>query len=210
MTINKEIADKFSSYPVFTYRDVKLYFKGRKKETKNLARILSYMKKSGKIYTIAKGTYSLSEDSIVSGFAFRPFYYGLLSALTINGLWTQISKPDIITIKRVRSSRISIFNDKDNVIFIHHIPAKYFFGFDIIKYGRFTVPVSDCEKTLIDMFYYRTKLAIQEYGELLRKINEDKLNQYLKKYDKRTKLIVLNFIKKYKPMADSGKLESPY
>ncbi len=206
MPINKRIEEKFSSYPVFTYRDVSLYVK----KGRNLARIISHMKKGGKLHTVAKGVYTFNRDSIVAGFAYRPFYYGMLSALTIRELWTQESRPDIMTLRRVRRSRRSIFGNADDVVFVHHVPAKYFFGFDLVKHGRFIVPVSDPEKTLIDLFYYRVRLPMQSYDGLLRAINRRKLEAYLKKYDRRTAGKALAFVKEYMPAALSGRLKSPY
>lgn len=210
MTIVKEIEKHFSTYPVFTYRDIKLYFSRRKVKDANLTRLLSHMKSSNKLYTLRKGVYTFRKDDTVSGFSYSPFYYGLLSAMTIRDFWTQNSRPDILTIKKIRNSSTYIFDDKDDRIFVHHIPARYFFGFDIVKYGSFKVPVSDAEKTLIDLFYYRVKLPIQEYSELLRAIRRKKLMAYLKPYNRRMRVTVINFVRKYKAHADAGELQSPY
>ncbi len=210
MTIVKDIINHFSDYYVFTHRDLKLYFKNKKLKTANLTRIIAYMKSSKKLYTIRKGVYAFRKDSMVAGFAYSPFYYGLLSALTINELWTQNSRPDIITIRKVRVSSMHIFGDMKETVFVHHVPAKYFFGFDIVKYGTLNVPVSDPEKTLIDLFYYKVRLPIQDYGELLKKISRKKVRKYLERYDKHTATVVLNFIKRYKESADAGKFVSPY
>ena len=210
MTIVKYIIDHFSDYHTFTHRDLTLYFRSKKLKTANLTRLIAYMKSSGKLYTIRKGVYTFRKDIMVTGFAYSPFYYGLLSALTIRELWTQNSRPDIITIRKVRVSSIHIFNDMGEAAFVHHVPAKYFFGFDIIKYGTLEIPVSDPEKTLIDLFYYKVKLPIQDYSELLKKISRKKIRKYLERYDKHTATVVLNFIKRHKESADAGKLASPY
>lgn len=210
MTIVKDIIDHFSDFPVFTHRDLILYFSGKKLRPANLTRLISYMKSSGKLYTLTKGVYTFKKDDMVSGFSYTPFYYGLLSALTIRDLWTQNSRPDIITVKKIRSSNIYIFGDREDRIFVHHIPAKYFFGFDIIRYGTLKMPVSDPEKTLIDMFYYKIRLPIQNYSGLLRAVKRKKVYEYLRAYDKHTATAVLNFLKNYKGLADSGRLESPY
>jgi predicted transcriptional regulator of viral defense system len=210
MTIVKEITRHFGDYPVFTHRDVKLYLEGKRISTRGLSRLISYMKSNGTLYTIKNGAYTLSRDVMNAGFAYSPFYYGLLSALTARELWTQNSRPEIITLRKVRSSKVNIFGNKDDIIFVHHVPVKYFFGFDIINYGRLKIPVSDPEKTLIDLFYYKVKLPIQNYSGLLMAINRKKLMEYLKRYDKRTATSVLKFIKRYKTIADSGKLENPY
>ena len=210
MTIVNEIKNHFSDYPVFTYRDLILYFRGKRIKPSNLTRILSYMKSNGSLYTLKKGVYTFKKNDMVSGFAYAPFYYGLLSALTLRELWTQNSRPEIITIKKVRSNRTPIFDDPKDVIFVHHVPIRYFFGFDIIKYGALKLPVSDPEKTLIDLFYYKVKLPLQNYDGLLRSIEIKKVHKYLKEYDRHTSRSVHNFVKKYKLPADMGKLRSPY
>jgi len=209
MTIVKKIASRFSDYPVFTYRDVRLYL-GPAYSPGNLARILSYMKSSGAIYSPRKGVYTFRNDDMVSGFAYSPFYYGLLSALHIRELWTQSSRPEIITMKKVRTSKTHVFGSAERTIFVHHIPARYFFGFDILTYGKMKLPVSDPEKTLIDLFYYKVRLPIQDYGGLLKAVRMKKLSTYLKVYDNHTSVAVLAFARKYKKAADSGKLSNPY
>ncbi len=210
MTIVKEIIDKFSEYPTFTHRDLILYFSQKKMKPANLTRLISHIKQSGKIYTLRKGIYTFKKDDMVSGFSYNPFYYGMLSALTIRELWAQNSRPEIITIKKVRATRVKIFNDSEDVIFVHHIPARYFFGFDIVKYGALKLPVSDPEKTLIDLFYYKIKLPIQNYDKLLQSINIGKVHKYSEAYDAHTAKAVLGFVNKYKRLADSGRLSSPY
>jgi hypothetical protein len=210
VTIVKDIINHFSDYPVFTRRDLKLYFKNKKLKTANLTRIIAYMKSSGKLYTVRKGAYAFKKDSMVAGFAYSPFYYGLLSALTIRELWTQNSRPDIITIRKVRASSIHIFGDIKETVFVHHMPAKYFFGFGIVKYGTLEVPVSEPEKTLIDLFYYRVKVADSRLQRATKEDKQKKSPQYLERYDKHTATVVLNFIKRHKESADAGKLTSPY
>jgi hypothetical protein len=113
-------------------------------------------------------------------------------------------------LKRVRKSAISIFGDASDIINIHHSRPKYFFGFDMVAYGDFKIPVSDNEKTLIDLFYYRVRLPIQDYGQLLTSVNLEKLGRYLAAYDEHTKITVTNFVQKYRKLAKKGGLESPY
>ncbi len=209
MTLNNDILKRFSEYPVFTYADVKRHF-GREKGKADLARTLSYLKSKDRIYTVRKGFYTATKNSMVAGFAYAPFYYGLLYAMTLRGMWTQGSKPEIMTIRKVRASTVPLFGEPDNTIFVHHMPPRYFFGYDLIKYGRLLLPVSDPEKTLIDLFHYKVRLSLQNYGGLLRASNAPKLKAYLSKYDGHTAAAVTNFVKEYKRPADSGKLQSPY
>ncbi len=210
MTITNEILSHFSDYTVFTYRDVYLYASKRKIKPSNLIRLLSYWNKSGKIYRISKGVYTTKKEDSLTGFAFQPFYYGLLYALTIKELWTQNAKPEIITLKRVRQSTVPIFGSATNTIRLHHAHPRHFFGFEMVKYGNFEIPVSDNEKTLIDLFYYKIRLPIQNYSQILVAINIKKLNKYLSFYDRHTKITVTAFVQKYRPIAKKGKLENRY
>ncbi len=207
MTTGQEILKKFADYPAFSYRDVQTYFQGRHR-TQQLSRTMSYLKSRGKVFTLRKGMYTLRKDGAVSGFGFSPFYYGLLYALTIRDLWTQNAEPEIITLKRVRRSKLSLFGSQGTHATVHHSQPKHFFGFEILNYNGIDVPVSDPEKTLIDLFYYNIRLPIQSYGLLLGKINRRKVLDYLKRYDNHTRKAVANFILKYQSRAKS--LESPY
>lgn len=210
MTMVKEISEHFADYPVFTYRDVRLYLGADSISPEGLSRLMSHMKSTGRIRTIRKGVYTMSDDIMVTGFAFAPFYYGLLSALTIRELWTQNSRPEIMTLSNVRRSRIELPGNGSNVFYLHHTPMKYFFGFDVVRYGKLKIPVSVPEKTLIDLFHYKVKLAVQNYGGLLKAVDRRKLREYLEPYGSRTSKSVMDFVKRYKPAADSGKLDNPY
>lgn len=207
MNKGQKILAKFADYPTFTYRDVCTYL-GTGSKRSNLSRILSYLKSRGKIFALKNGVYTARKNDVIVGFGFSPFYYGLLYALTIRELWTQNAEPEIITLKRVRRSKVTLFGKDQHMASLHHCKPKHFFGFDIVKYGGINVPVSDPEKTLIDIFYYKVRLPIQSYALLLEAVKVRKIRAYLKKYDVRTKTAVLDFISKYKGAAKS--LESPY
>jgi len=209
VTLTDSIMAAFSQYPAFTYRDVRLRF-GGSHSANVLSRTLSHLKSTGRIFAIRKGRYSVVRDSMVSGFAFRPFYYGLLSAMSIRDMWTQNTRPDIITTKTVSVSRTNVFGKDGPVVLVHHIPTKYLFGFDTVRYGSLSIPVSDPEKTLIDLFYFRVRLPIQDWSGLLKAIDPAKLDRYLKHYDSHTKASVTNFVRRNRDAALDGKLESPY
>ena len=205
----KELKRKFESYPAFTFRDARIYLEGIGENTKNLARSLAYLKKTGKIVTLARGTYTYNKDDLVVGFGYSPFYFGLLYAMSLRGFWTVESRPELITVRTVRGTRVQTVNN-EIAVSVHHISGNRFFGYDFVRYGKFKVPVSDTEKTLIDLFYFRVKLPIQNYSILLKSLKIRKLRKYLSRFDPKTKTAVLEFVHKYKPLADEGRLESPY
>jgi predicted transcriptional regulator of viral defense system len=211
MQLAERIEERFRSFNTFTSRDVRMLFSGDKKHVsdKTLQVTLSRMKSEGRIYTITKGVFSLKINDELVGFAFSPFYYGGLSAMMMRELTDKQVRLEIMTTKNVKNSILPVYDGKSNV-FLHHIPKRYYFGFEDLRYGDMTVPVSNPEKTLIDLFYYKTKIGILDYGGLLKAINKSKLNGYLEAYDNHTRTAVLNFVKKYKAMANSGELDRPY
>ena len=206
-----EIGIIFRDFKTFTFNDAKMALRDRHRNIsdKTIQVTLSRMAAGKRICSLTKGVYSLEKRDEIVGFAFTPFYYGGLAALMIRDMIDDQVKMEIMTTHRVKVSLMAVFGGSSTVV-LHHIPRKYYFGFEDLKYGDIVVPVSDPEKTLIDLFYYRVRLAIQDYSELLRAVNTKKLVRYLKVYNKRTARIVMEFIKEYKEPADSGKLENPY
>src|SRR3989344_2649183 len=74
------------------------------------------------------------------------------------------------------------------------IKSKYFFGFEYKKYGDFYVPVSDIEKTLIDLVYFCQPLDREVVHNFRTKLNMKKLQIYIKRYDSSTAEKVLAVI----------------
>ncbi len=209
MTMPSELYARFKDWPIFTINDAYLFLKSRHKVSKKTVQVtLSRMVKSGRLYGVLKGTFSFNNSTDTAGFAYSPFYYGGMAALMIRDLIDDQVVLEVMTTKTVRRRMVKILGDAR--IVLHHIPKKYFFGFNDTQYGYSRVPVSDPEKTLIDLFYYKIVLSIQDYAEVLKAVNKQKLSTYLKVYDRHTRISVLNFIKKYKKKADRGELTSPY
>jgi predicted transcriptional regulator of viral defense system len=211
MGLADEITSAFKDFKTFTFKDVRILLSERHRDISDttIRVTLSRMTKKRKIYKVMKGVFSLQEREEVSGFAFTPFYYGGLSALMIRNLIDDQVKMEIMTTRVVKRSLTQIYGGMTRII-LHHIPKKYYFGFEDVKYGYGKVPVSDSEKTLIDLFYYKSRLSMSDYAELLKHIKPHKLRDYLRAYDSHTKAAVSNFVKKYKRLADEGKLDNPY
>jgi len=177
--INK-IREFIKSVPVFRVRDIELLVGNR-----NYAHlILHKLTKKGEIKRVIKGWYSLYDDPIVSVFCFKPAYVGLQEALSLHNLWEQETNVVIITTKKVR---VGIREILGNNVILRTIEPKYFFGFDLIKYENFFVPVSDIEKTLIDFVYFKESLARETLREIIKRMNKQKLIEYLKKYPSKFK-----------------------
>ena len=185
----KEIRDFFQKTPVVSSADIRVYT--GKKGYSHL--LVSNLIKRGEVRRIKKGFYTTHEDPVFSVFCFRPSYLGMQEALSIYGLWEQETNVVIVTAQKTKQRRIEVF---ENNVILHRIKPRYMFGFDLIKYGNFHVPVSDLEKTFIDMIYFN---EIPDKG-ILRKMektmDKEKLEKYLKKYPGRTRKKILKHLKK--------------
>ncbi|MEM5836389.1 MAG: hypothetical protein QW058_01350, partial [Candidatus Aenigmatarchaeota archaeon] len=116
---------------------------------------------------------------------------GLQEALSIHNLWEQETNVVIVSTRKIRTGVRKVFNS--NVI-LHRIDEKYFFGYDYINYEKFFVPVSDIEKTLIDLVYFNEIPSKDVLVEIKKKLNKDKLNTYLKKFQPKFRERVINLI----------------
>lgn len=153
--------------------------------------LLNYLMKKGEIKRITKSFYTIYEDPVVAVFCFKPAYMGLQDALSIHDLWEQETNPVILTTKTVRQGIRKIF---DINVIIKRISQKYFFGIEYIKQNNFYIPVSDIEKTFIDMVYFRQGLDKNLLKNFKKKINIKKLKTYLKKYPEKISNKVLKLI----------------
>lgn len=183
----KEVREFFEKTPVVNVRDIRLITQ-RKDYTYQLLRNLV---KQGEINRVTRGYYTTYGDPVVAVFCFRPAYLGLQEALSIHNLWEQETNVVIVTVKKVRVGVREILGT--NVV-LHRIDPKYFFGFELIRYGDFYVPVSDLEKTLIDLVYFNELPDKEVIRRIRERADLRKLNQHLKTYPKRIKQKVLDLI----------------
>ncbi len=175
------LRERFNNYdyPVFTLTDARVLL-GRSKISEGyLKTLINHLMKKNEIRRISKGAYTFHDDIAVVGFAFRPFYYGLEDALSYRNLWTQATNPIIITGNPVREG-VRKFGNANYIV--KRIKTGLFFGFDFIKHYDMWLPVSDAEKTLIDLVYYKHGVRDDAMGPLLESIDKEKLDGYLEHY----------------------------
>jgi predicted transcriptional regulator of viral defense system len=89
-----------------------------------------------------------------------------------------------VVIVTTRKVRIGIHEILGSNVLVHRINPKYFFGFTLLKYGEFFIPVSDVEKTLLDFIYFKQPLSKNTISEIKKNLNANKLKKYLKVYPK--------------------------
>ncbi len=168
----------FKNRPTFTIGDVRRTLSATKISDAYLHLMLHHLIKKGEIKKITRGTYTFKEDIQVVGFAYTPFYHGLQEALSLRNLWDQETNPVVITPRKVRNG-IRIF--LGNNYLIRRISRRMFFGFEMIRYYDFWIPVSDIEKTLIDLVYFEIKIPPEILGGIKEKIRKPVLVEYLRR-----------------------------
>ena len=179
-------------FPVIRLSDLKTALKSQKISDAYLKRLVNYMMHSGELKRITKGIYTLHDDITVIGFAFQPFYYGLENALTIRKLWEQSTNPIVLTPKMARTG-VRKFGDANYLV--QRIPKNLFFGYELVKYYDFWIPVSDIEKTLIDFVYFRHHIREDVMEVMKSRIDKRRVQNYLKKYPYDTRKKVSNLLK---------------
>ena len=153
--------------------------------------IMNHLFKRREVQKLTKGYYTIHEDPSLIVYCFKPAYLGLQDAMSFHNLWEQETNPLVITVRRVRCGVRKVFGT--NVV-IRRISPKYFFGFDYHNYGEFLLPVSDVEKTFIDMVYFK-EMRKEMRKEFENRIDQRKLKSYLKKYPKNFRKRVVELLK---------------
>jgi predicted transcriptional regulator of viral defense system len=195
MKYKKAFGEFFSKFPLFNFNDARLFLIKNGASEIYTRKFLSLMIKSGMIYRLTKGKYTMHRNSDIIGFAFQPFYYGLGSALNYHDVTEQQYNTTIITPRNIRSGTRVIFGLNS---VIYHIPKELFFGYDRIKTSNFYVYISDMEKTLVDMVYFRLVPEDYVYENIAKKIDPSRLKEYLKNYKDPVKEEVYRILQKYK------------
>ncbi len=188
----KKIKDLFKKSSIVDLKSIKRIIKYKKQTKQYYKQLIRNLILKRKINRITKGYYTIHQDPSLAVFCFSPAYLGLQDALSFHNLWEQETIPIIITSKKVRTGIRKIFGINT---LIRRISKKYLFGFNYSKYGKFYLPISDIEKTFIDLVYFKQNIDKNLLKNFKKKINTTTLKKYLKKYPKKIKTKVLNKLK---------------
>lgn len=152
--------------------------------------LLNHLLRKGEIKRLTKGYYTIHEEPTLIVYCLKPAYLGLQDAMSFHNLWEQETMPIVLTVRKVRIGIRHVFG---NNVMIRRLSPKHFFGYDYHTVDGLHLPVSDIEKTFIDMVYFN-ELRNDMVRPFKRKINKKKLQEYLKKYDKKFADKVLRMI----------------
>ncbi len=190
----------FTDFPVFTTQDIERFLSSNNAGRTYPKRFAQNMIKNKRMARITRGVYTFKKDMEVVGFAFSPFYYGLSYALSYYDIQEERSNPVIITPKIVRNGIRKIMGINALVL---RIPKNMFFGYNFVKGNLIYYPVSDVEKTFIDLVYFNIHLREETLGRLISCLNRDRLKNYLSCYPTRLKGRVETLLK-YRIYEKSG------
>lgn len=183
------IRNFFRQTPVVNINSLKRRINGK---SNYASLMLNQMVKKKEVYRLTRGFYSLHNDPTLAVFCFKPAYLGLQEALSIHNLWEQETNTVILTTKTVREG---IRNIAGNKVILKRLPKKLFFGVEYKQYGDFYLPVSDIEKTLLDLIYFQQPIDKELVQKFKENINLKKLKQDLSHYDQKTKDKIKQIIK---------------
>ncbi len=153
--------------------------------------LLNHLVKKGEAFRITRGYYSAIDDPTLLVFCMKPSYLGLEDALSFHELWEQETIPIIVTCRKVRQGIRKVFGCN---VLVKRISPKYFFGYEYVKYEGFLVPVSDVEKTLIDLVYFGRGIDEELARSFKERVDKKKLASYLKKYPEKVRRKVKSVI----------------
>ncbi|MHB8371668.1 MAG: type IV toxin-antitoxin system AbiEi family antitoxin domain-containing protein [Thermoplasmataceae archaeon] len=182
MKYEKTFIDYFSKQPYLTTGDAKRFLKKMGSSDEYTILFLHNLVKSGKLLRLKNGFYSFTRNEIISGFAFRPYYFGMEFALTLRKIWTQQSKPIIITTTK---ANVGTRNVMGTSVIVRRIDPNVFFGFEYINYSGIFVPVSVPEKILLDFLYYGINLDGDTVNALIRMSDREIIKNYADKIGKK-------------------------
>ncbi len=174
--------------PVITMQSIKNIIG----KDRSYAKVLVHnMVKRRELFRITKGKYSIHDDPSLAVFCFKPAYLGLQDALSIHNIWEQETIPIILTTHIIREGKREILGTN---VLLYRLPLQYFFGIEYKIYGDFHVPVSDIEKTFIDLVFFEQPIS-KDILSVFRKVCvKKKIKEYAKLYPPEVRKKVLLYL----------------
>ncbi len=148
--------------------------------------LLHNLRRKGEIVELVKGVYTFKKSPYMMVKAIPMAYIGLGSAAFLHGAWNQVAA---ITVLSPLASKVVRPGERviaDFKVIVRKISEKMYFGYEYVymeDIGEW-IRVSDPEKTLIDLVYFRHP-AIDEMIDLLEIIDTERVKAYLELMDKR-------------------------
>jgi predicted transcriptional regulator of viral defense system len=191
----KAFRDYFSKVQLFTYKDAERFLRSMGASEAYVKLFVHNQVKRHGLRRVGRGRYTFTDNDAVIGFAFSPFYYGMEYALTIHGLWAQMTNPVVITSTTAVPGQREVMGSR---ILLRRISKRMFFGVEQARYNSLFVPVSDPEKTLIDFVYYRVNLNDDDLRSLVGACDRKRLERYARRCGPRVRKGLERILKQVK------------
>ena len=159
---------------------------------KNYAYVaMNHLLKRGEVRRITRGYYTIHDDPSLLVYCLKPAYIGLQDAMSFHNLWEQETSPIIITTRKVRRGIRKVMGHN---VLVRRISNEYFFGYEHHRHDSFSLPVSDVEKTFVDMVYFgeMKKFMAKNFKTM---VENKKLKKYLRRYPINFREKVLVFLR---------------
>lgn len=200
-----DFQNKFKNYPIIHLSDIKNIESNFDNRRLYEWQKKGYLKKvANNFYIFADKNFSESEINFIANQLYDPSYISLEYALAYYGLI-----PEIVYLKTcVSTKKTKRINSIIGNFSYQKIKKELFFGYHFIKNGDTSFKIAEIEKALLDFFYLRKDIVRENdlYEmrfniELLKeKINQDKLQKYLKIFNSKKmnkKIKIFNKILNY-------------
>jgi len=183
-----ELKNELKDFPIFSLKDVKNIDPAFHRRRLNEWQDKCYIKK------IIRGYYLFTELAVDEEILFKianqiyyPSYVSLESALSYYNLIPE----SVYEITSISTRKTYHFKTSLGEFSFRSIKPQLFFGYHLIKDKKYYIKIAGIEKTLLDYFYLHTDLeTIHDFASLrinrealIEQVNEDKLNEHLKKFN---------------------------
>lgn len=189
----QDIEKLFQKSPVVSFASIKKVVTNKKRVKQYVKQVVRNLVLAEKIKKLTKGYYTIHNEASLAVFCFQPAYLGLHDALSYHGLWEQETIPLIVTARKVRTGIRSILGSN---VYLHRLAPEYYFGVEHSSGQSFALPYSDIEKTLIDLVHFKQNISNDVRNEFRKRINTNKLKQYLDHYPEKMRKKVMELLKK--------------
>jgi predicted transcriptional regulator of viral defense system len=167
-----------ASTPVFRSKDIQLLVG----DDAYALLLLHNLERRGELHRVTRGWYSTGDDPTVAVLSLAPAYLGLQDALARREMWEQQTNTVVVTTGKAKPGARRVFGE---TVLVHRLDPRYFFGYDYLPYGKYSVPVSDVEKTMIDLVYFGESPGREVMKTVMKKADMRVLQEYLGRYPAR-------------------------
>ncbi|MGC9021272.1 MAG: type IV toxin-antitoxin system AbiEi family antitoxin domain-containing protein [Candidatus Methanodesulfokora sp.] len=171
---HSHILEKLRSSSLFTYSFLEC-------SVGSYAKLLIHrLRKKGEIEELVKGVYTFKKSPYMIVKAIPMSYIGLGSAAFLHGAWEQVTAITVLSPLVSSSVKGGMREIAGYKVHLRRISEKMYFGYDymFIEEIEELVRVSDPEKTLIDLLYYRYPFRNEIIPRLVEIVDKEKLIKY--------------------------------